>query len=125
MSGKNGYRSAGRVTATPAALTALARLREQRGPVVLYQLGGCCDDGLPVCFDEADLVIGDDDVVLGFAGDCPVYVDDRQREVWKRVQLIVDVAKGEPEGFSLPAEDGKHFITRSRVVSPAELTSPR
>jgi len=61
-----------RVTATPAALTALARLREQRGAVILYQSGGCCDGSLPICFDQADLIIGDGDVLLGSVGECPV-----------------------------------------------------
>ena len=31
------------VTATPAALEALARLRAAHGPLVLFQSGGCCD----------------------------------------------------------------------------------
>jgi hypothetical protein len=84
-----------RVTATPAALAALARLREQRGTVILHQSSGCC----------------------------PVYIDDRQFAVWKHTQLIIDVGAEEPEGFSLPAGDDQHFITSSRVFSPAELAA--
>lgn len=105
-----------RVTATPAALTALARLREQRGPVVLYQTGGCCDGSLPICFIRGDLLIGDGDLLLGQVGDCPVYIDDRHYQVWQHAQLIIDVAEGQPEGFSLPAGQDKHFVTRSRAV---------
>jgi len=48
-----------RVTATPAALAALARLREQLGAVLLYQSGGCCDGSLPVCLEQGDPRIGD------------------------------------------------------------------
>ena len=81
-----------RVTATPAALAALARRREQRGAVILFQ-SGCC---------------------------CGVSIDDRQFAVWKHTQLIIDVGEGEPEGFSLPAGDDQHFITTSRVFSPVE-----
>lgn len=114
-----------RVTATPAALTALARLHQWRGPVVLYQSGGCCDGSLPLCFDRADLLIGDGDVLLGWVGDCPVYIDDRHYEVWQHTQLIIDVAEGEPEGFSLPAGDDEHFVTRSRLFSPGELAALR
>jgi uncharacterized protein (DUF779 family) len=112
-----------RVTATPAALAALARLREQRGAVLLYQSGGCCDGSLPMCFERSDLRIGDGDVLLGSVGDCPIYIDDRQYAVWKHTQIIIDVGEGEPEGFSLPADDDQHFITRSRVFSPAELAA--
>ena len=75
--------------------TALARLREQRGSVILNQSGGG-----------------------------PVYID-RQYAVWKHTQLIIDVGEGEPEGFSWPAGDDRHFVTRSRVFSPAELAALR
>jgi hypothetical protein len=109
-----------RVTATPAALAALARLREQHGAVILYQSGGCCDGSLPICLEQGELRIGDGDVLLGLVGGCPVYIDDRQFAVWKHTQLIIDVGAGEPEGFSWPAGDDQHFITRSRVFSPAE-----
>ena len=101
-----------RVTATPPALTALARLRERRGPVILYQSGGCCDGSLPLCCDQEDLLIGGGDVLFGWVGDCPVYVDDRHYEAWQHTQLILDVGAGEPEDFSLPAGDDEHFVTR-------------
>jgi uncharacterized protein len=114
-----------RVTATPGALAALARLREQRGAVILYQSGGCCDGSLPVCLDQGELRIGGGDVLLGRVGGCPVYIDDRQYAAWQHTQLIIDVGEGEPEGFSLPAGDGIQFITRSRVFSPGELAGLR
>jgi len=112
-----------RVTATPSALAALAQLRRHRGALILYQSGGCCDGSVPVCLEQGDLRIGDGDVYLGSVGGCPVYIDDRQYEVWKHTQLIIDVGEGEPEGFSLPAADDRHFVTRSRVFSPGELAA--
>ena len=33
--------------------------------------------------------------------------------------------EGEPESFSLPAGDDRHFVTRSRVSSPAGLAALR
>jgi uncharacterized protein len=110
-----------RVIATPAALAAIAGLRQRRGPIMFYQSGGCCDGSLPMCFNDGELIVGDADVLLGHIGGCPLYIDSRQYEVWKGTQLIVDVGEGEPEGFSLAAEPDKHFITRSRVFSPDEL----
>jgi uncharacterized protein (DUF779 family) len=88
---------------------------------MFFQSGGCCDGSLPICFDAGELIVGDHDVLLGELGGCPFYIDERQYEVWKHTQLILDVGDGEPEGFSLPAGDGKHFITVSRVCSPGEL----
>lgn len=109
------------VTATPAAVDAVTKLRQRRGPLVFYQSGGCCGGSLPMCFQQGELRIGDNDVLLGHIADCPFYIDARQYEKWKHTQLIVDVAEGEPEGFSLGADDGRHFVTRSRVFSPQEL----
>jgi uncharacterized protein len=109
-----------RVVATPAALEAIRRLQTVRGPLMLFQSGGCCDGSLPICFDGGELLIGDGDVLLGTVGDCPFYIDSRQHEVWKHTQLILDVSPGLPEGFSLAASDAEHFITRSRVFSVDE-----
>ena len=92
----------------------------ERGPIMFFQSGGCCDGSLPMCFDDGELVIGDRDVLLGTVGGCPFYIDDRQYEVWKHTQLILDVGEGAPEGFSLPAGEDAHFVTRSRVFGPAE-----
>ena len=37
------------VTATPAALEAIARLRAAHGPLAFFQSGGCCDGSSPIC----------------------------------------------------------------------------
>lgn len=109
-----------RVVATPAALDAIARLVEERGPVLFFQSGGCCDGSLPMCFGEDEFVIGSHDVRLGEVGGCPFYIDPRQFERWQHTQLVLDVGAGEPEGFSLAAGDGWHFVVRSRVFSADE-----
>ncbi len=105
------------VVATPAALEAIAGLAEERGPIMFFQSGGCCDGSLPICFDDGEFLVGAHDVLLGEVGGAPFYIDHRQYEVWKHTQLILDVGEGEPEGFSLAAGEGRHFITRSRVCS--------
>ncbi|MDR3669309.1 MAG: DUF779 domain-containing protein [Holophaga sp.] len=111
------------VTATQAALAAIAGLVAERGTVMFFQSGGCCDGSLPICFDDGEFILSDHDVLLGEVGGCPFYIDGRQYEVWKHTQLILDLGEGEPEGFSLAAADGKHFITRSRVCE-RELSGP-
>ena len=111
------------VTATPAALVAVADLAARRGPLMFFQSGGCCDGSLPMCFDDGELLIGDHDVLLGTVGGYPFYIDHRQHEAWKHTQLILDIGSGEPEGFSLPAGEGRHFVVRSRVFDEAELVA--
>jgi uncharacterized protein (DUF779 family) len=109
------------VVATTAALEAIEHLVGDIGPVMFFQSGGCCDGSLPMCFADGEFVIGDHDVLLGHVGGCPFYIDGRQYQVWKHTQLILDVGDGDPEGFSLGAGEGAHFIIRSRVLSPEEL----
>ena len=106
------------VDATPAALEAIAQLVSDRGPVMFFQSGGCCDGSLPICFRLGEFKIGDRDVLLGTVGGCPFYIDHRQHEVWKHTWLTLDVGEGEPEGFSLPAGKDRHFIIKSRVGEP-------
>jgi len=106
-----------RVVATPAALEAIAQLRAERGSVMFFQSGGCCDGSMPMCFADGELVIGSHDVRLGDVGGCPFYIDARQFNVWKHTQLILDVSIGEPEGFSLAAGEDRHFIIRSKLFN--------
>jgi len=89
--------SSARVIATSAALQAIRRLVGERGPVMFFQSGGCCDGSLPICFELGEFVLSDHDVLLG------------------------DVGEGLPEGFSLPAGPDEHFVTRSRVFDPGEI----
>jgi hypothetical protein len=60
-----------RVVATQAALGCIERLVVERGPVMFFQSGGCCDSSLPLCFDEGGLVVSEQDVLLGRIGGCP------------------------------------------------------
>ncbi len=112
-----------RVIATPAALEAIDRVVAAHGPVLFFQSGGCCDGSLPMCFEDGEFTIGSHDVRLGTVGRCPFYMDHRQFAVWAHTQLIVDVGAGEPEGFSLAAGEGQHFIVRSRVFTEDELAA--
>jgi len=103
------------VDATARARSVVADLVREGGPVMFYQSGGCCDGSLPMCFRQGEFIIGDHDVLLGTISGCPFYIDHRQYEVWKGTRLTLDVSDGEPEGFSLEAGPGRHFVVRSRV----------
>ena len=111
------------VIASPAALAAIDDLVRERGPVMFFQSGGCCDGSLPICFLDGEFVLGDRDVLLGYVAGVPFYIDHRQYEAWKHTQLILDVGVGDPEGFSLAAGENKHFVIRSRIFGAEELAS--
>jgi len=110
-----------RVVATEAALRALERLQAARGSVIMFQSGGCCDGSSPLCFLAGQLAVSPADVLLGELAGCRFYIDARQFEVVRRSQLVLDVAPGAPEGFSLPAgEDEAHFVITSRLFTDEE-----
>jgi uncharacterized protein (DUF779 family) len=107
-----------RISATPAARQAIARLRAARGePLMFVQSGGCCAGSTPMCYPDGEFVIGDIDVLLGDIDDCPFYIDKRLDKAWSQDQFILDVAPGEPEDLSLAAGHDLHFITRSSACA--------
>ena len=109
------------VVATAEARQAVTQLVAERGLVLFFQSGGCCDGSMPMCFDEGEFVIGDQDVLLGTIEGCPFYMDRRQYERWRHTQLVLDVGPGVPEGFSLAAPGERHFLTRSRLMAGLNL----
>ena len=54
-----------RITATPAALDLLERLRSKYGELIIHISGGCCDGSAPMCLRAADLPASPHDVKLG------------------------------------------------------------
>jgi uncharacterized protein (DUF779 family) len=104
-----------RVIATEAAREAIRRLRAVRGPLMFVQSAGCCAGTVPMCFPDGEYLTGAGDLLLGSIEGAPFYIDQRLYQAWHPGQLILDVAAGPPEGFSLPAGDGVHFTTRTKT----------
>ena len=109
-----------RVSATPAALELVRKLKAAHGPLMFFQSGGCCDGSAPMCYPNGELRIGERDVLLGDVEGCPVYIGGAQYEAWKHTALTLDVVPGRGAGFSLEAPLGVRFLTRSRVLTAAE-----
>jgi uncharacterized protein (DUF779 family) len=110
-----------RVTATPAALALIERLREKHGPLMFHQSGGCCDGSSPMCYPHGEFLVGQADVLIGEIGGAPFYIGRAQFQAWKHTQLIIDVVQGRGGMFSLEGPEGVRFLTRSRVFSEAEM----
>ncbi|WZY01813.1 DUF779 domain-containing protein [Bacillus sp. FSL W7-1360] len=109
-----------RVVATKAALSLIHHLIERHGPLMFHQSGGCCDGSSPMCYARGELRIGENDVHLGDIGGTPFYIAKDQYAYWQHTQLIIDVVNGRGGMFSLEGPEGKRFLTRSRVFSPAD-----
>jgi uncharacterized protein (DUF779 family) len=107
-----------RVVATPAAEEAITGLLRGRGPVMFVQSGGCCGGSAPMCFPAGEFLTGPADLLLGEVEGCPFYIDADLYEAWGRPALLLDTEPGFPEGFSLAAGDGLHFVIRTRSGEP-------
>ena len=110
-----------RVIATDAALELIELLKERHGPIMYHQSGGCCDGSSPMCYEQGDLLLGNQDVLLGEIGGSPFYMHKNQFDYWKHTQLIIDVVDGRGGMFSLEGVEGKRFLTRSRAFTKEEL----
>ncbi|APR86064.1 Hypothetical protein A7982_11413 [Minicystis rosea] len=110
-----------RVTVTPEAAALLRSLREEHGPLMFHQSGGCCDGSAPMCYPVGDFRVGENDVYLGSIEGCPFYIGGQQFEYWQHTQLVIDAVPGRGSGFSVESPRGMRFLTRSRVFDDAEI----
>ena len=101
-----------RVTATAEARSAISALRATRGPVMFVQSAGCCAGSVPMCFPDGEYLVGAGDRLMGTIDGAPFYIDARLDDALGRCDLLLDVGDGAPEGFSLGAGAGRHFVTR-------------
>ena len=109
-----------KVIATEAALELIEQLKNQHGALMFHQSGGCCDGSTPMCFPQGELLVGSADILLGEIGGCPFYIGAAQYEYWQHTQLIIDVAPGPGNDFSLESADGFRFLSRSRLLVKEE-----
>ena len=109
-----------RVTATPAALALIDKVRAEHGPVMFHQSGGCCDGSAPMCYPQGEFIVGDYDRLLGHIGGAPFYISGPQFEYWQHTQLIIDVVPGRGGMFLLEGPHGLRFLTRSRLFTDEE-----
>ncbi|RYY15942.1 MAG: DUF779 domain-containing protein [Chitinophagaceae bacterium] len=111
-----------RILSTDKALGLIARLKQEHGPLMFHQSGGCCDGSQPMCFGEKEFIVGSNDVCLGEIAGCRFYMHNDQFEYWKHTQLTLDVSPGRGSSFSLEIPLGVRFIIHSRVFTEEELT---
>ena len=105
------------LTATPAALDLIARLRAEHGELMFHQSGGCCDGSAPMCFEAGELMVDDtNDVLLGEVGGCPFYMSTFQYAYWRHTHLTLDVTEGRGSSFSLEIPLGLRFVVKSRLI---------
>ena len=113
---------AARVDVTPAAAAMMRQLRDQHGPLMFHQSGGCCDGSSPMCYLEGEFRTGKSDVLLeslrieGVPEPITFWMSASQFELWSHTHLTVDVVEGRGSGFSVEAPEGKRFLIRSTIM---------
>jgi uncharacterized protein (DUF779 family) len=110
-----------RILISPEAQQLIAQLKQQHGPLMFHQSGGCCDGSQPMCFEKGEFRVGSSDVCLGIVDDCEFWMSKDQFEYWKHTQLTMHVTDGRGSSFSLEIPLGKRFIIQSRLFTDAEL----
>ena len=110
-------KSLDRVEATPAALTLLAEIEADHGPVFFHQSVVGCDGSFPMCYAVGKFLLGDHDVQLGSIGGMGFYISGSQYEVWKHTKLIIDVVKSRGGMFNLDNSRERRFLTRSELCA--------
>ena len=109
-----------RVLVTDEARAVIDQLREEHGPLMFHQSGGCCDGSSPMCYAQGDFRLGRSDVKLGEIHGCPFYMAKDQFNYWKHTQLSVDVRPGRGSSFSLEIPLGVRFLIDSRLYTEEE-----
>ncbi len=75
-----------------------------------------------MCYPRGELLVGEQDVLLGDIGGQPFYMSEAQFQYWRHTHLIIDVVPGRGGMFSLEGPLGVRFLTRSRLYSAEEET---
>ena len=105
-----------RIVATDSAVSEIRRLRDEHGPLMFFQSGGCCDGSSPMCLLASELPPGPGDTLLGEVAGAPFHVDAEQDRRWGHPQLLVDVLPGAATSLSLEGAQDQHFV----ALSPAD-----
>jgi uncharacterized protein len=102
-----------RIVGTPAAVALISQLKQQHGPVMFHQSGGCCDGSAPLCFRQGEFRVSAQDVHLGDIDGAPFYLGASQYKYLADTPLTLDIVAGDIDSFSLEAGGGFRFITRA------------
>ncbi|MEV5127603.1 DUF779 domain-containing protein [Streptomyces decoyicus] len=117
---------ASRIALSAAATELLRLLRDQHGPLMFHQSGGCCDGSAPMCYQAGEFRTGSSDVLLarltveGVPEPVGFWMSADQFARWRHTHLTVDVVPGRGSGFSLEAPEGVRFLIRSRLLTEEE-----
>ena len=86
---------------TEAATSILDQLKSKYGDLIFHQSGGCCDESIPMVFEEGEMYLDESDILSGQLNGINYYMNQDQFDYWKHTPLTVDVTEGRGGSFSL------------------------
>ena len=112
------------IEVSPRAAALLRKLKQRHGPLLFHQGEGCCDGSVPLCLMQSEFRIGSRDVLLGYVEDTPFYLGSGQPEQVAQAGLVLDVADGDSDRFSVEASEGVYFVSRTRSGASCRKQEP-
>ena len=109
-----------RISSTDAANDLIEKLRNEHGPIMFHQSGGCCDGSSPMCYPDGEFDLGSSDVCLGEVNGVSFYMSASQFEYWEHTHITLDAIPGTGGQFSLERPTGLRFFIRSRLFTDEE-----
>tara|TARA_B100000035_G_C21037172_1_gene571786 strand:- start:21065 stop:21442 length:378 start_codon:yes stop_codon:yes gene_type:complete len=109
-----------RISSTDAANDLIEKLRNEHGPIMFHQSGGCCDGSSPMCYPDGEFYLGPSDVCLGEVNGVSFYMSASQFEYWEHTHITLDAIPGTGGQFSLERPTGLRFFIRSRLYTDEE-----
>jgi len=110
-----------RVSATPAAIELIQKLKAQHGPILFLQSGGCCEGSVPLCMPCNEFKPGPSDIIVGEIEGATFYMGHNHFQFSENMHTILDALPGSSGSFSLDCGTGMAFITRGRLFTDDEL----
>ena len=105
-----------KLIATEKAIEVVEMLKAKHGNLLFQQSAGCCDGTVPMCFQADGHYISSQNILIGEIAGVPYYIDKKQYDYLKHLQILVDVMEGQGGSFSLESVEGYAFIMHSKVL---------
>jgi uncharacterized protein (DUF779 family) len=107
-----------RISSTDAANDLIEKLRNEHGPIMFHQSGGCCDGSSPMCYPDGEFYLGSSDVCLGEVNGVSFYMSASQFEYWEHTHITLDAIPGTGGQFSLRSQP---FSSVYKYFQPVQL----
>ncbi|MFC5541131.1 MAG: DUF779 domain-containing protein [Bacilli bacterium] len=107
-----------KVIATKVAMDMIQHLKAKHGELIFVHSEGCCDGTSPICMKKEDFYLSSQDEQIGEVMEgVPYYMHRSNLPYWQHLQMVIDVADGIGNSFSLESTENKSFIIQAKKLA--------